>query len=106
MLFFAWNTSKETSQERETKTRKGKKEARKEDSKKLTIEREREWKGEVRQAREKQRETLKNEQKYPLSQAKTDYFSKCKNTKKKTKKEKQGGSRPSEVALRATSPDP
>ena len=58
-------------------TRKGKKQEnnkREREREERERERERDWKGEVRQAREKQRETLKNEQNQPLLQGKNRYF--------------------------------
>ena len=90
MLFFAWDRSKETSQERQTKNKEAQ-HYRKQRSKKARKrqererEREREWKGEVRQAREKQRRTLKNEQKYPLFQGKELIVPKHKKSTKQRK---------------------
>ena len=65
-------------------------------------------------AKEKQRETLKNKQKLPFSRGENRFFCLIKakkgkekktKTKQKQKRNKEGLG-PSEVALRATSPDP
>ena len=78
---------------------------------KTTRERQRKRKGKKgggpKKAKEKQRETLKNKQKKPLFRGKTIFS--IRNQKKQKinkKKENKEGLGPSEVALRATPPDP
>ena len=98
MLFFSWNKSKEEKKkERETKTRnkkKAKKKDKKEGRKKRKRERQRKWKwkrGMPKKAWEKERETLKINQKLPFLGGKTGFFYKKqrKEQKKKNKKNQQ-----------------
>ena len=70
-------------------------------------EKEREWQGEVIKARQKQRETLTNQQN--TTSGGNRFIWKQKRQKQLNKpnpKSKEGLGRPSEVALSATSPDP
>ena len=101
MLFLSWNKSKEDIEtKKETKMRnqkKAKMKDKKEETKKRTSERQskRNWKrGRPKEAKEKQRETLKNKQKMPFSREKNRFFrwetEKGKEKrKKKTQKQKQ-----------------
>ena len=119
MLLLSWNKSKEeTKRKKETKARNQKK-AKKKDKKEGRKERKRErqrkkkWKrGRPKKAMEKERETLKNQQKCPFYGEKQCFSIKNKERKgtpkkqEKTKKTNTEGLGPSEVALGATSPDP
>ena len=125
MLFYSWNKSteertkrKRQKQERKRKPKKkDKKEERKTRAKERDRERESEKGGGQKRLREKERETLKINPKNALFRGKNRFFSiknkerkgskKKENKKRKqTKKTKKEGLGPSEVALRATSPDP
>ena len=125
MLFFSRIKSteertkkKRQKQERKRKPKKkDKKEERKTRVKQRDRERESEKGGGQKRLREKERETLKKNQKMPFWGGKTGFFSienkERKGSKKKehkkrkqTKKRNKEGLGPSEVALRATSPDP
>ena len=109
---------KRQKQERKRKPKKkDKKEERKTRAKQRDRERESEKGGGQKRLREKERETLKINQKNALFRGKNRFFSiknkERKGSKKKehknktqTKKTNKEGLGPSEVALRATSPDP
>ena len=116
VVLFMNKSKEERKGKKETKTRKQKK-AKRKDGKEERNEEERDREraiekgGGPKKAKEKQRETIKNKQKMPFSRGKTVFWIEAKKGKeKKTKQEntnkKMEGLGPSEVALRATSPDP
>ena len=98
--------------------KKAKKKDKKEEKRTRTRERQRKRnrkRGRPKKAKEKQRETLKNQQKMPFSKGKQGFLcikqqrKERKKQNKRPKKQKiinKEGLGPSEVALRATSPDP
>ena len=63
-------------------------------------------KGEAKKAKEKQTETLKNKQECPFLGGKTRFFGIRSTEKKENNRTNKEGLGPSEVALRASSPDP
>ena len=100
------NQQKERDKSKKTKeSKKEEKEGRK--KRKKERQRKKKWKrGRPKKAMEKERETVKNKQKMPFLGGKTVFFYENKERKgSKKKKTNKEGLGPSEVALRATSPD-
>ena len=124
MLFFSRNKSTEDRTKKETKTRKKKKakkerqEGRKKDKSKTERQRKRKWKrGRPKKVKGERKGNTENKPNNALFRGKNRFFSiknkerkgskkKENKQKKQTKKTNKEGLGPSEVALRATSPDP